>query len=339
MTVEEVAGQAKDFRKVYGGVKTEVQKCIVGHEEVIDGVLFCLFAGGHALLEGVPGLGKTYLVRSLAQAVRLKFSRIQFTPDLMPADIVGTNIVVEDEHGHRDFRFRPGPVFANIILADEINRATPKTQSALLEAMQEHTVTAGDKTYTLDEPFLVMATQNPIEMEGTYPLPEAQLDRFLAKLVVEYSNREELITILDRTTSGVSVAAESVADGAAILAMRQFVHKLVAARHVQDYAVRLVLATHPGGQFASETTNRFVRYGASPRGAQALILFGKVRALLAGRYNLAFEDIAAAARPCLRHRIILNFEGEAEGITTDAVIDDILKRVPRSAEHAKVQAK
>jgi MoxR-like ATPase len=205
--------------------------------------------------------------------------------------------------------------------------------------MQEHTVTTGDKTYKLDEPFLVMATQNPIEMEGTYPLPEAQLDRFLAKLVVEYSNREELITILDRTTSGISVAAESVADGATILAMREFVHKLVAAKHVQDYAVRLVLATHPGGQFACETANRFVRYGASPRGAQALILFGKVRALLAGRYNLAFEDIAAAAHPCLRHRIILNFEGEAEGITTDAVIDDILKRVPRSAEHVKVQAK
>jgi len=334
MTVEQVADKAKEFRRVYDAVRGEIQKCIVGHEDVVDGVLFCLFAGGHALLEGVPGLGKTYLVRSLAQALSLKFSRIQFTPDLMPADIIGTNIVAEDDKGHRDFTFRAGPVFANIVLADEINRATPKTQSALLEAMQEHTVTSGDKTYKLEEPFLVMATQNPIEMEGTYPLPEAQLDRFLAKLTVNYSGREELITILERTTQGINVKPEPVTDGATIMRLRQFAHELVAAKHVKDYAVRMVLATHPGSPYASEMTNKYVRYGASPRGAQALMLLGKIRALLAGRFNLAFEDVAASALPSLRHRIILNFEGEAEGITSDAVIEDILKRVPKAAEQA-----
>ena len=332
MTLDEVKGKAETFRTVYGQVKSEIQKVIVGHEEIIDGVLSCLFAGGHALLEGVPGLGKTYLVRSLAQALSLKFSRVQFTPDLMPADIIGTNIVVESEAGHRAFEFRQGPVFANIILADEINRATPKTQSALLEAMQEHTVTSGQKTYRLDEPFLVMATQNPIEMEGTYPLPEAQLDRFLAKLNVQYSGREELITILERTTQGIDTRPEPVADAASIVSLRAFAHSIVAATHVKDYAVRLVLATHPGGPYATETANRFVRYGASPRGAQALMLFGKIRALLAGRYNVAFDDVSSSALACLRHRIILNFEGEAEGITSDLVVKDILDRVPKAAE-------
>jgi MoxR-like ATPase len=334
MTVEQVSEKAKEFRQVYDAVRGEVQKCIVGHDDVVDGVLFCLFAGGHALLEGVPGLGKTYLVKSLSQALSMKFSRIQFTPDLMPADIVGTNIIAEDDKGHRDFRFRPGPIFANIVLADEINRATPKTQSALLEAMQEHTVTSGEKTYKLDEPFLVMATQNPIEMEGTYPLPEAQLDRFLAKLNVSYSGREEMITILERTTQGVTVKPDAVADAATVVRLRQFAHELVAAKHVKDYAVRLVLATHPGSPFATEMANRYIRYGASPRGAQSLMLFGKIRALLAGRFNLAFEDVDAAVLPCLRHRIILNFEGEAEGITTDTVIDDIVKKTPKTAEQA-----
>ena len=330
MSVESVRAGAEEFRRIYGAVKAEIQKCIVGHEEVVDGVLFCLFAGGHALLEGVPGLGKTYLVRSLARALRLKFSRIQFTPDLMPADIIGTNIVTEDESGRRDFVFRHGPVFANIILADEINRATPKTQSALLEAMQEHTVTVGDTTYKLDEPFLVMATQNPIEMEGTYPLPEAQLDRFLLKLNVEYSGRAELITILERTTRGDMPVPEPAADAATVTRLGRFAHSVVAARHVEDYAVRLVLATHPGGEFATEMANRFVRYGASPRGAQALVLGGKVRALLEGRFNVSFKDVATAAHDCLRHRLILNFEGEAEGITTDAVIDEILRQVPQA---------
>jgi len=332
MSVEEVKRNAEEFRRVYAAVKAEIQKCIVGHEAVVDGVLFCLFVGGHALLEGVPGLGKTYLVRSLARALSLKFSRIQFTPDLMPADIIGTNVVTEDERGRRYFEFRQGPVFANIILADEVNRATPKTQSALLEAMQEHTVTAGETTYTLEEPFLVMATQNPIEMEGTYPLPEAQLDRFLAKLNVEYSGREDLITILERTTTGKLAEPEPVTDGATIDRLKRFAHTVAVARHVEDYAVRLVLATHPGSEFATEMTNRYVRYGGSPRGAQALVLFAKVRALLDGRYNAAFSDVASAALPCLRHRLILNFEGEAEGLTTDSVIEDILEKLPTAVE-------
>lgn len=326
-----VEAKAEEFRQVYSSVRAEIQKCIVGHDAVVDGVLYCLFIGGHALLEGVPGLGKTYLVRSLAKALSLKFSRIQFTPDLMPADIIGTNVVMEDDTGRRTFEFRRGPIFANIILADEVNRATPKTQSAMLEAMQEHTVTVGDATYKLDEPFLVMATQNPIEMEGTYPLPEAQLDRFLAKLNVEYSGRSELITILERTTRGVDVEPEAATDAGTILRLRSFAHSVVAASHVEDYAVRLILATHPGGEFATEMTNSYVRYGASPRGAQALILFGKVRAVLNGRFNAAFEDVAAGALACLRHRLILNFEGEAEGITPDQVIMDILEKVPTAA--------
>jgi len=338
MTVDEVKAKADEFREVYSGVKAEIQKCIVGHEGVVDGVLSCLFAGGHALLEGVPGLGKTYLVRSLAQALSLKFSRVQFTPDLMPADIVGTNIVVESEQGRRDFEFRPGPIFANIVLADEVNRATPKTQSALLEAMQEHTVTSGHKTYKLDEPFLVMATQNPIEMEGTYPLPEAQLDRFIAKLNVTYSGREEMITILERTTQGADITPKPAADGAKIVELKAFAQSVIAATHVKDYAVRLVLATHPGGPYATEKANRYVRYGASPRGAQALVLFGKVRALLAGRFNVAFEDVAASAHACLRHRIILNFEGEAEGVSADLIIDDILAQTPRTAGEPAAQA-
>ena len=333
-----VPEKAAEFRSVYGKVKEELQKFIVGHEGVIDGVLTCLFAGGHALLEGVPGLGKTYLVRRLSEALNLQFRRIQFTPDLMPADIVGTNMVREDDAGERYFEFQRGPVFTNILLSDEINRATPKTQSALLEAMQERSVTSGGKTHNLDKPFIVLATQNPIEMEGTYPLPEAQLDRFMYKLLVEFSSREELVKILDRTTEGRQVIAEKVIDGPAIMEWREFVTQVVVAPHVKDYCARLVLATHPKSESATEVVNRYVRYGASPRAAQVLALAGKVRALLEGRYNVAFEDVAEAVLPAMRHRIILNFEGEAEGIAPDQILGDVIARVPKSLEQETAKA-
>ncbi len=324
----DVQEKAEEFRRAYIALKREIQEFIVGHESVIDGTLTCLFADGHALLEGVPGLGKTYLVRRLSEALDLQFRRIQFTPDLMPADIIGTNMVLEDEAGERFFKFQRGPVFTNILLADEINRATPKTQSALLEAMQEKSVTVAGETYSLEGPFVVLATQNPIEMEGTYPLPEAQLDRFMLKLLVGYSSREEIVTILDRTTEGRPEAAKKVIDGRAVMDWRRFVTQVVVAPHVKDYAARLVLATHPGDPYASEVVNRYIRYGASPRGAQVLVMGGKVRALLAARYNVAYEDIAALVLPGLRHRLILNFEGEAEGISTDEVLGDVLARVP-----------
>ena len=327
-----VQQKARDFAQAYARVKEVIQQFIVGHDDVVDGVLTCLFAGGHALLEGVPGLGKTYLVRRLSEALALQFRRIQFTPDLMPADIIGTNMIVEDDAGQRYFEFQQGPLFTNVLLADEINRATPKTQSALLEAMQEHSVTAAGITHRLDEPFIVLATQNPIEMEGTYPLPEAQIDRFMLKLMVEFSSRDELITILDRTTEGKSQPAEKVLDRDAIVEWRRFIQEVVVAPHVKDYAVRLVLATHPENDFATEVVNRYVRYGASPRGAQVLVLCAKVRALLAGRFNVAYDDIAAVALPGLRHRLILNFEGEAEGITQGQIVGDVLARVPKQVE-------
>jgi MoxR-like ATPase len=332
----QVQERAEEFRRVYQSVKESIQQFIVGHEAVIDGVLTGIFTGGHVLLEGVPGLGKTYLVRRLSEALDLQFRRVQFTPDLMPADIIGTNVVIENEKRERYFQFQRGPVFTHILLADEINRATPKTQSALLEAMQEHSVTVGGQTHKLDEPFLVLATQNPIEMEGTYPLPEAQLDRFMFKLLVEFSSRDELITILDRTTEGRIAPAEKVIDGATILTWRQFIAQVVVAPHVKDYAVRLVLATHPKSEFATDVVKRYVRYGASPRGAQVLATAAKLRALLAGRFNVAFEDVAAVALPALRHRLILNFEGEAEGLSTDRVLDDLLARVPKTLETTKV---
>ncbi len=325
----------EEFRHKFNAVKTEIGKAIVGHEEIVDGVLTCLFTSGHALLEGVPGLGKTYLVRTLSQALSLAFSRIQFTPDLMPADILGTNIIVEDpETGRRRFEFQRGPLFAQIVLADEINRATPKTQSALLEAMQEHTITAGVTRYTLEEPFFVMATQNPIEQEGTYPLPEAQVDRFFFKLIVSYSNREELITILNRTTTGHKPEIKPVMTAAEIIGGQKLVQRVVVAPHVQDYAVRLILATHPQGQFATEQVNRYVRWGSSPRGAQAITLAGKVQALLDGRYNVSFEDLRKAYLPALRHRVLLNFEAQAEGLESDVILSDIIDKTPTAAEAA-----
>ena len=322
-----VMQQAEAFRTAYRALHDEIGKVIVGHGEIIDGVLTVIFAGGNCLLEGVPGLGKTMLVRCLAQALDLRFSRIQFTPDLMPADITGTNVIVEEEGGKRSFDFQRGPIFANLVLADEVNRATPKTQSALLEAMQEATVTVGRTTHPLPAPFFVLATQNPIEMEGTYPLPEAQLDRFFFKLLVRHSNREEMNEILERTTEAAAPRVEKVVGGGRVLDGQGLARQVVVAPHVRDYAARLVLATHPGGEFAVELVNRFVRYGASPRGAQALVLAGKVRALACGRYNVGFEDIRHFAHPALRHRLILNFEGEAEGIATDRIIDQVLERV------------
>src|SRR6516162_1360114 len=331
--------RASEFRQAYARVQKEIGKVIVGHTDIVHGVLTCLFVGGHALLEGVPGLGKTLLVRTLSQVLDLSFNRIQFTPDLMPSDIIGTNIIAESVEGKRIFTFQPGPVFAQIVLADEINRATPKTQSALLEAMQEHSVTVGGTIHKLQEPFFVMATQNPLEQEGTYPLPEAQLDRFFFKLMVNYSGREEMATILDRTTRGEWPKAEKVMDGREIAQWQQLVREVLVAPPVQDYAIRLVLATHPGGEFATEETNRFIRCGASPRGAQALVLAAKVRALLEGRYNVSFEDIRRVYLPALRHRILLNFEAQAENIATDAVLLQILNEVKEKVSDVAVIAK
>jgi len=324
-----------EFRAKFNGVRQEIGKAIVGHHEIVEGVLICLFTGGHALLEGVPGLGKTYLIRSMAQSLNLSFSRIQFTPDLMPADILGTNIIIEDPNtGRRRFEFQKGPIFAQIVLADEINRATPKTQSALLEAMQEKTVTASGTRFDLKPPFFVMATQNPIEQEGTYPLPEAQLDRFFFKLTVNYSSRKDLNTIIERTTTGHVTDIKPVMTGEQIVGAQKLVQRVVVAPHVQDYAVRLALATHPQGPFATDMTNRYVRWGASPRGAQALVLAAKVQALLDSRYNVSFEDIRKVALPALRHRVLLNFEAQAEGMEADVVIRDLLEKTPTQAEQA-----
>ena len=324
-----------EFRALFNAIRTEIGKAIVGHAEIVDGVLTCLFTGGHALLEGVPGLGKTYLIRSMSQALSLDFSRIQFTPDLMPADIIGTNIIIEDpQTGRRKFEFQQGPLFAQIVLADEINRATPKTQSALLEAMQEKTVTVAGTRYQLKPPFFVMATQNPIEQEGTYPLPEAQVDRFFFKLVVQYSNREELRTIVDRTTTGRQPDIKPVMTGDQIIGAQKLVQRVVVAPHVQDYAIRLTLATHPQGEFATEQANRYVRWGASPRGAQAIMLAAKVQALLDGRYNASFDDIRKVYTPAMRHRVLLNFEAQAEGLDPDVVLQDVLDKTPTTAEKA-----
>lgn len=317
-----------EFQKRIGTLREEIAKAIVGQREVVDGVLYALLAGGHALLEGVPGLGKTMLVRTLAETLSLSFSRIQFTPDLMPADIVGTTVIDESQGGQKAFEFRKGPIFAHIVLADEVNRATPKTQSALLEAMQEKRVSVGKRTHELETPFIVLATQNPLEMEGTYPLPEAQLDRFFFKLHVPFPGREDLHAILDRTTSTESVSPKAVLGKGEIVEMQKLVREVPVARHVQDYAVRLIQATHPDEKGSPDMTKRYVRYGASPRGAQSLLLGAKIRALFEGRFAPSVDDIRGIAHPALRHRVLLNFEGEAEGVKTDQVLDAVLKELP-----------
>jgi len=313
----------ENFVEYANRVETEVGRVIVGQGEVVRHVLVSILAGGHVLLEGVPGLGKTMLIRTLGQALDLKFSRIQFTPDLMPADIVGTEIL-SDEDGRREFRFRQGPLFANLVLADEINRATPKTQSALLEAMQEASVTVAQQTYQLEQPFFVMATQNPLEMEGTYPLPEAQLDRFFFKVNVDLPNVGEMVEILDRTTGKESPAANKAVSGADIVEMRALARTVPIASHVKEYIAKLMLATHPEDPNASPLVKKYVRYGVSPRGGQALVLGAKVTALMAGRYNVAFEDVHAVAKAALRHRLLLNFDGLAEGIHPDIVVDELV---------------
>jgi MoxR-like ATPase len=332
------AEQVQLFVKRTNELRAEIAKSVVGNREVVDGVVTCMLAGGHALLEGVPGLGKTMLVRALAEALSLTFSRVQFTPDLMPADILGTTIIDETQAGAKAFEFRKGPIFANIVLADEVNRATPKTQSALLEAMQEHRVTVGKRTHLLEEPFVVLATQNPLEMEGTYPLPEAQLDRFFFKLHVPFPGREDLHQILDLTTGSAVAERHAVLDRAAILEMQRLVRQVPIARHVQDYAVRLLQATHPDGVDAPDLAKRFVRYGSSPRGAQAVLLAAKIRALFDGRFAGSVDDVRASVHPALRHRILLNFEGEAEGIKVDQVIDAIVKAVPESKPEKPARA-
>ncbi|MBE0689105.1 MAG: MoxR family ATPase [Anaerolineae bacterium] len=316
------------FSQTAQAIEAEVKRVIVGQEDVVRAVLICIIAGRHALLEGVPGLGKTLLIRTLADALKLKFARIQFTPDLMPADITGTDILEETEEGRRVFRFQAGPVFANLILADEINRATPKTQSALLEAMQEHTVTVANRSYKLEEPFFVLATQNPIEQEGTYPLPEAQLDRFMFKVNVGFPSVRDIVNILDRTTGTETPRAAQVTDGAVLLQMGELALNTPVATHLTEYVARLIVATHPESDDATPLVRQYVRYGASPRGAQALILGGKINALLEGRFNVSFEDINAIAANALRHRLLLNFEGIAEGIHPETVVEDVVQALP-----------
>src|SRR5881628_817072 len=321
----------QSFRAAYTALRDEIGKVIVGHDPIVEGTLIALFAGGHVLLEGVPGLGKTLLVRTLSEVLDLSFNRIQFTPDLMPADILGTNMVMETGGGRREFQFQRGPIFAHLVLADEINRATPKTQSALLEAMQEHSVTAGGEIRKLVEPFFVMATQNPIDQEGTYPLPEAQLDRFFFKIIVGYPSADELTEVLTRTTTGARADVQKVLEREALLELMKLVREVPVASHVKDYAVRLVMGTHPKTETAAPISSQYLRFGSSPRGGQTLILAGKVRALTHGRFNVSFDDIQAAAYGALRHRLILNFEAEAEAITTDHIVEQILKDVPRDA--------
>jgi MoxR-like ATPase len=330
--VAEVRDRMASARRSFEEVKAELGRVVVGHEGLIEQVFVALVCGGHCLLEGVPGLGKTLMVRSLAAVVNLSFSRIQFTPDLMPADITGTQMLTEDPSGRKLFDFQRGPIFAHVVLADEINRATPKTQSALLEAMQEQNVTVAGKAHRLESPFMVMATQNPIEMEGTYPLPEAQIDRFFFKLLLEYPSREELGRIADLTTSPPPAALNRVLDAETILKIRAWVREVPIAEAVKDYTARLILATHPQRNGRVPIAEKYVLYGASPRGLQSLILAAKARALLAARPNVSFEDIRAVAPQSLRHRIILNLEGEAEGVTAEKVVAEVVERVPELAE-------
>ena len=324
--------KTEQFRKDYEALRKEISRIIVGQHEIVEGSLIALFAGGHCLLEGVPGLGKTLLVKSLSYALDVSFSRIQFTPDLMPADIIGTNMVMQDEKGARFFEFKKGPLFAHVLLADEINRATPKTQSALLEAMQEHRVTSGNTSYVLEEPFLVLATQNPLEMEGTYPLPEAQLDRFFFKLLVKYPKADEVTEILVRTTENRDLTADKTMDREKVVEYQKLVRDVPVAPHVMNYAVRLTLATHPTNPQAASMAKKYVRYGSSPRGAQALLLSGKVKALLKNRFNVSFKDIEDSVMPALRHRLILNFEAEAEGIQQDQILHDLIETVKTTEE-------
>ncbi|MCC7336238.1 MAG: AAA family ATPase [Pirellulaceae bacterium] len=323
--------QLAHFRRDFENLKTEVGKVIVGQQDILNDMLISLIAGGHVLLEGVPGLGKTLTVRTLAEALHLQFRRIQFTPDLMPADLIGTQVISEAEDGRKVFEFQRGPIFANVLLADEINRATPKTQSALLEAMQEHSVTVAGTTHHLSEPFFVMATQNPLEMEGTYPLPEAQLDRFFCKLLVKYPTVDDLETILDRTTESLKPKAEAVMTGERISEMSSLARLIPVAPDVRRYAIAIVVATHPEHELAAAPTKKYVRYGASPRGLQALILGAKIRAILDSRYHVAREDLRIMATSVLRHRLILNFEGQAEGISADDVICKIIANIPENA--------
>ncbi len=334
MTTEISRESVKRFQENYEKLRNEIAKRIVGYRENIDQVLTAMFAGGHVLLEGVPGLGKTLMVKTISEATHLSFRRVQFTPDLMPADITGVNVIHDDEHGGRQFRFQAGPIFAHLVLADEVNRATPKTQSSLLEAMQEHRVTVGGTTHLLPEPFWVLATQNPIEMEGTYPLPEAQVDRFFFKVNVAPQGEEELLGIITRTTGDDPAQIDPVLNQEEIIAMQNTVRQVLCAEFVQRYAARIALATHPDRPQATDMTRRYVRFGVSPRGVQTLILGAKVRALLADRYNVSCADIREIARPALRHRIIRNFEAEAENISTDAILDDILKHVAEPASAA-----
>ena len=316
---------ASEFRKVHAAIRTEVARMMVGQEAVVDGVLSALFAAGHVLLEGVPGLGKTLLVSSIGKAIDLSFSRIQFTPDMMPADIRGTTVLTENESGGTKLEFQSGPLVANLVLADEINRATPRTQAALLESMQEKQISVGKQTIKLDEPFCVMATQNPVEQEGTYPLPEAQLDRFLFKLVVGYPAEDDYRTILRRTTSSEQVELNSVSDAETILKMRKTVRAVPVPEHVETEAIQMVMATQPGSPHAPSMVNEIVSLGASPRGVQSLILAGKVRAILQGRFAVAGEDLKAVAADVLRHRVLVNFQGLSDGITPDDVVTEVLK--------------
>jgi MoxR-like ATPase len=327
--------RVEEFVAAFARLRAEVEKVIVGHRDIINHVLIGMFAGGHVLLEGAPGLGKTLLIKTLAEGLELSFSRIQFTPDLMPGDITGTNIILEDAEGRKHFQFQPGPIFGHILLADEINRATPKTQSALLEGMQEGCVTVGGVSRPLPSPFFVLATQNPIEMEGTYPLPEAQLDRFLFKLRVRYPALEELNAIIERTTQVRAVAVERVLTGPEVLAFRELIREVPIASHVRDLASTIVMATHADWEGSPEATRRFVRYGASPRGAQALVLGAKVLALSEGRYNVSVDDIRALTAPALRHRVIFNFEGEAEAVDVDTLIGEIVEKAQAAVAQSK----